>query len=65
MPTNHSETREEETNGTGGHAQLQSPPVQPRVEYLFNVKIPDGCLDPDGGDCPHKIKEVKTHYNPV
>ena len=65
MFTDNSETRESATNEYGGHAQLQSSPNQPRIIHPINVKIPDECMDPDGGPCPHEVKEVKKHYNPV
>ena len=38
--------------------------IEPK-EYAVNVKIPDECLDPDGGDCPCVVHEVKKDYNPV
>ena len=38
---------------------------QPRIDHPINVKIPDECLDPDGGTCPHDKKPIKKDFNPV
>ena len=34
-------------------------------EHMINVKIPDECLDPDGGDCEHSRHPVKVIQNPI
>ena len=36
-----------------------------KVEHLINIKIPDECLDPDGGDCEHAKKPIKQIFNPI
>lgn len=49
----------------GNEPTINEPSIKKEKEHLYNVKIPDECLDPDGGPCPHEVKEVKKHYNPV
>ena len=63
--TNQTTSREKEANGTGCNVQLQPSPNKSRIDYLINVKIPDECLDPDGGPCPHDKKPIKQNYNPI
>ena len=39
--------------------------TEPRIDHPISIKIPDECMDPEGGDCPHAVKPIKKHYNPV
>jgi len=40
-------------------------PIEPSIEHPINIKIPDECLDPDGGDCPCVKHSVKQVFNPI
>ena len=61
MPTDNPKEGENEEYAV----TAQYPSTKSYIDNPINIKIPDACLDPLGGPCPHDKIQEKREMNPV